>query len=62
MLATLPDKKGVFANVLVRYLQQIEGDPIFGVLDLALRRGETFATAFRALRTEEIEPSKVCAT
>lgn len=60
MIATLPDKEGVFANVLVHYLQEIEGDPIFGVLDLPLRPGETLASAFRDLRTRTIKVSKVC--
>lgn len=60
MIATLPDKEGIFANVLARYIQEIKGDPLFGVLDLALKPGETLATAFRALRNKEIKLSKVC--
>lgn len=61
MIATLPDKEGIFANVLVRYIQEIEGDPIFGVLDLTLKHGEELTTAFRALRTKN-KVSKVCTT
>ncbi len=63
-IANLPDEKeGFFYNVLRGLLEDLEGDPIFAVLDFRVEPGKnrqkTLATAFKAMREGAVPLSKV---
>ena len=56
-IVQLPDKSGPgqFYTVLTQSLRKLEGDPIFSMLSVNLRDGESLADAFCAIENDSSE-------